>query len=117
MKKWISFPHVEGTASGQAHADLPVGTYERGLGREDIFGPATHLYHRHPPSGWSDWEGPVRPRAFDTTRLEGFAAMPREAELLRSNASLTLRFWRAQGGMDHVARNGGDPAPGPESES
>ncbi len=106
MKKWISFPHVEGTASRQAHADLPEGTYERELGREGFFGPAAHLYHRHPPTGWSDWEGPLRPRAFDTTHLEGLAATPWEAELLLSNASLKLRFWRAEGAMDHLVRNG-----------
>ena len=60
MKKWISFPHLEGTASRQGHADLPAGTYERELGREGFFGPAAHLCHRHPPTGWSDWDGPLR---------------------------------------------------------
>ena len=34
MKNWISFPRVEGTASRQAHCDLPDGTYEREAGRE-----------------------------------------------------------------------------------
>ncbi len=63
MKKWISFPHVEGAASRQAHADLPEGTYERELGREGISGPADHLYHRHTPTDWSDWDGLLRPPA------------------------------------------------------
>ena len=64
-KNWIEFPHIEGEASRQAHADLPRGTYEREIGRDGFFGPATHLYHRHPPTGWTSFEGPLRPRAFD----------------------------------------------------
>ena len=65
MRKYISFPKVEGETSRQAHADLPAGTYEREIGRDGFFGPATHLYHRHPPTGWTSFEGPLRPRAFD----------------------------------------------------
>ena len=65
--KWISLHRVEGEASRQAHADLPDGTYEREFGKEGFFGPAAHLYHRNPPTGWIDWEGPLKPRAFDTT--------------------------------------------------
>ena len=63
MKNWIALPRIEGESSRQAHADLPEGTYERELGREGFFGPATQMYHSHPPTGWSDWEGPLRPRA------------------------------------------------------
>jgi len=50
MRKWINFPHREGTISRQAHADLPAeGIYEREVGRSGFFGPATHLHHKHPP--------------------------------------------------------------------
>ena len=69
MPKYISFPRVEGTASRQAHADLPKGTYERELGKEGFYGPSTQMYHRHPPTGWTSWQGPLRPRAFDLTKL------------------------------------------------
>lgn len=106
MRKYISFPRVEGVASRQAHADLPPGTYERELGKEGFFGPATHMYHRHPPTGWVDWEGPLRPRAFDLTRLNAEQASPWEAEEVLQNASVKLRFWRAPKRMDHLARNG-----------
>jgi len=68
MKNWISFPRVEGLASRQAHADLPPGTYEREMGKEGFFGPSTQLYHAHPPTGWTSWEGPLRPRG-DPARL------------------------------------------------
>ena len=50
-------------------ADLPPGTFERELGKEGFFGPATHMYHRHPPTAWTSWEGPLRPRAFDLSKL------------------------------------------------
>ena len=67
-RRWISFPRVEGRASRQAHADLPEGTYERELGREGFFGPATQMYHTHPPTAWSNFEGPLRPRALISLR-------------------------------------------------
>jgi homogentisate 1,2-dioxygenase len=68
MLHWISLPKVEGTASRQAHADLPSGTFERELGKEGFYGPSTQMYHRHPPTGWDQVQGPLRPRAFDTTQ-------------------------------------------------
>ncbi len=106
MKKWISFPRVEGLASRQAHADLPAGTYERELGREGFFGPASHMYHRHPPTGWTAWEGPLRPRAFDLNRLAEAVASPFEAVEVLRNAALRYRFWRSEGAMPRLARNG-----------
>ena len=36
--QWILIPKVEGTASRQAHADLPADTYERELGKEGFYG-------------------------------------------------------------------------------
>ena len=103
--KWISFPRVEGRASRQAHADLPEGTYERELGREGFFGPASHLYHAHPPTGWIDWEGPLRPRAFDTARLSGGCDGPWSAWPLLHNAQVKYRLWRQDAAMDHLVRN------------
>ena len=105
MKKWISFPRLEGRTSRQAHADLPEGTYERELGREGFFGPATHMYHRRPPTAWSGFEGPLRPRAFDTTRLMSTAASPWEADQLLHNACVKIRHWRQAASMECLVRN------------
>jgi len=105
MKKWISFPRVEGEASRQAHTDLPKGTYERELGKEGFFGPATHMYHRRPPTGWVSFEGPLRPRAIDTTRLTDATTSPWKAGVLLRNASLQMRHWRLDRAMDALARN------------
>src|SRR5215475_11105525 len=70
MKRWISFPRREGIASRQAHTNQPPGTFEREFGKEGFFGPVTQMYHAHPPTGWSDWSGSLRPRAFDLNKLD-----------------------------------------------
>ena len=111
MPKYIAFPRVEGLSSRQAHADLPPGTYERELGKEGFYGPATHMYHRHPPTGWSSWEGPLRPRAFDLEELppatnnSDDTSSPWAAPNLLSNAALRLGYWRLQKSMTDLARN------------
>ncbi len=105
MKRYIGHPRIEGTASRQAHADLPPGTFEREMGKEGFFGPAAFFHHRHPPTGWSGFEGPLSPHAFDLTKLEAVAAHPWWAPDLLFNASCRLRFWRVAGQMDALARN------------
>ncbi|HSG22091.1 MAG TPA: hypothetical protein VLA64_03945, partial [Azonexus sp.] len=106
MKRhWISFPHSAGSASRQAHADLPPGTYEREIGREGFFGPATHMHHTHPPTGWSSFEGPLRPRAFDLAGLEAGGPSPWQAAPVLANAQVKIRFWRLDRAMPALARN------------
>jgi homogentisate 1,2-dioxygenase len=103
-KNWIEFPRVEGEASRQAHADLPAGTYEREIGRDGFFGPATHIYHKHAPTGWTSFEGPLKPRAFDAV-----AALdkgdPNKIVPLLSNANCRIEIWRCQASMPALARN------------
>lgn len=106
MKNWIGFPKSEGRISRQAHVDLPEGTYERELGREGFFGPSTQMYHRHPPTGWVEWEGPLRPRSFHTTRLEQPQRCPWDAVPMFHNAHVQYRFWRTEGAMETLVRNG-----------
>jgi homogentisate 1,2-dioxygenase len=110
MPKYIPFPRVEGIASRQAHADLPAGTYERELSKEGFFGPAAHMYHRHPPTGWTEWEGPLRPRAFDLNKLSSRSdsdlRSPWNVPGLLSNSSLQMAFWRLPATMEELVRNG-----------
>jgi homogentisate 1,2-dioxygenase len=106
MKRWISFPRVEGVATRQAHVGVPDGTYEREMSKEGFYGPATQIYHRHPPTGWLTWEGPLRPRAFNLNKLGGTVASPWEAPEVLTNAHVKLRYWRLTGAMDHLVRNG-----------
>ena len=105
MKRYVHFPKVEGLASRQAHADLPEGTYEREISKEGFFGPAAHLYHRHPPTGWVNFEGPLRPHAFDCTKLTDTQDSPWAATELLRNPSVRVRFWRCRDRMPGLARN------------
>jgi homogentisate 1,2-dioxygenase len=104
MKRYIQFPKVEGRASRQAHADLPAGTYEREISKEGFFGPAAHLHHRHPPTGWVDFTGPLRPHAFDCKKLDTAETSPWAAQELLFNAHVRVRFWRCTG-ASQLARN------------
>ncbi|QIY78637.1 homogentisate 1,2-dioxygenase [Chromobacterium violaceum] len=106
MRKWISYPHREGTISRQAHADFPAeAIYEREVGRSGFFGPATHLHHKHPPTGWSGWEGPLRPRAYDLNELPHGTPAPWDAPLVLHNAQCKLRIWRCDQAMSQLFRN------------
>jgi homogentisate 1,2-dioxygenase len=104
-KSWIPLPRVEGEHTRQAHADLPEGSYEREIGRDGFYGPATQMLHAHPPTGWSDWEGPLRPRAYDLAKLEAGHASPWQAPDLLANAHVRIRFWRLAAAMDQLVRN------------
>ncbi|MGI9373449.1 MAG: homogentisate 1,2-dioxygenase [Hyphomicrobiales bacterium] len=104
--EFFSFPVVEGQASRQAHCDLPEGTFEREMGKEGFFGPACHMYHTHPPTGWTSWEGPLKPRAFDLNNALKDEASPWNAGLVLGNASVKMRIWYFDGKMDHLVRNG-----------
>ncbi|MBV8978895.1 MAG: homogentisate 1,2-dioxygenase [Alphaproteobacteria bacterium] len=103
-KNWIEFPRVEGKASRQAHTDLPEGTYEREIGRDGFFGPATHLYHKHPPTDWTGFEGPLRPRAFDAVRVAEDGG-PAKAKRLLSNASCQIAILAATEAMPQLVRD------------
>jgi len=105
MRNWISFPKRQGDASRQAHANIPAGAYERELGKEGFFGPVTQMYHAHPPTGWSAWEGDLRPRAFDLEKLGAASASPWNAVPVLGNRSFALRWWRTDGAMDFLVRN------------
>lgn len=106
MRRYINFPKVEGEASRQAHADLPPDTYEREMSKEGFFGPAAFFHHRHPPTGWTDFDGPLAPRAFDLVRLNEAKASPWDAPVLLHNRHTELRLWRLAETMPALARNG-----------
>ena len=86
--------------------NLPAGTYEREFGKEGFFGPATQIYHAHPPTSWSDWDGPLKPRAFDLNKLPDGARSPWAAAPFLHNGHLRVRYWREAGAMDRLVRNG-----------
>lgn len=111
MRRWINFPRQEGISSRQAHADFPEqGIFEREIGRSGFFGPATHLHHKHAPTGWIDWQGPLRPRAFDLNLLNNTehkvdTDSPWDAPIILSNAHCLYRIWHCSDKMTKLARN------------
>lgn len=107
MRKWVSFPLKEGDVSRQAHADFPEqAIYEREVGRSGFFGPASHLHHTHAPTGWSDWEGPLRPRLFNFNEIGSDQAnSPWSVPTLLHNAHCKMRTWRLEQPMDFLVRN------------
>lgn len=64
---------VKGKVAKRAHVGLPEGTYEEEWGRLGFSGPAAHLYHKNPPTGWTNIEGNLRPHALSplNMKLEG----------------------------------------------
>ncbi len=104
-KNWIPVRAAQGVHSRQAHADLPLGAYEREISKEGFFGPAAFFYHPKPPTGWSSFEGPLRPRAFDLVALNESAPSPWEAPVVLHNAACEMRFWKLAEAMPGLARN------------
>jgi len=105
-KKWITASRIEGETSRQAHADMPAGTYEREISKEGFFGPAAFMHHKHPPTGWINFEGPLRPRAYDLMALNEAATSPWNAPRILHNNATDIRFWRLAAPMSALARNG-----------
>jgi homogentisate 1,2-dioxygenase len=107
MRKWITFPRSEGVTSKQAHADFPKqGIYEREMGRSGFFGPAAHFHHKHPPTGWSDWQGDLRPRAFDFNQSKQVkAALPWMIEPLLHNRACRFAMWHCDSDMTQLVAN------------
>jgi homogentisate 1,2-dioxygenase len=105
-RNWIPVKAAEGVYSRQAHADLPAGTYEREVSKEGFFGPAAFLYHRNPPTGWTSFEGPLRPRAFDLNGLNEPQDSPWAAPIVLHNKAVEIRFWKLHQPMTGLARNG-----------
>ena len=102
---WIPIRGAQGVHSRQAHADLPEGTYEREISKEGFFGPAAFLHHNRPPTGWTSFEGPLRPRAFDLARLSAGEPSPWAAAVVLINQAVEVRFWKLAEAMPALARN------------
>lgn len=105
-KTWIPVRGAQGLHSLQAHADLPKGSFEREVSKEGFFGPASFFYHPRPPTGWSAFEGPLRPRAFDLARLQSSRDCPWDSPILLYNGACEIRFWRCAAAMPALARDG-----------
>ncbi len=104
-RNWLPVQTGSGDFSRQAHADMPAGTYEREVSKEGFFGPAAFFHHKRPPTGWSSFEGPLKPRAFDLRGLNEAHASPWDAPVVLHNNATEVRFWKLDAPMPSLARN------------
>jgi homogentisate 1,2-dioxygenase len=91
----------------QPHVHVPQGTYEEEHGRQGFYGRASHLYHRHPPTGWLRIEGPLLPRAYRISDLGAGpdGEKPEEPQIFLFNADVRLGSVQFQSEMRYFARN------------
>ncbi len=97
----------KGNAPSQAHVGIPVGLCEEEHGRRGFVGRASHLYRRHPPTGWVRIDGPLRPRAFACAALptpDLRSSVARPVEILRSPDVRVFLSCRAET-MPYFVRN------------
>ncbi len=97
--------YQSGKTTRFAHVALPAGTVEEEHGREGFFGAVSHLYHLHPPTGWTSIDGPLRPRAFHATDLPAPGderALPVE---LLVNDEVRLSLWHRTTELPFFFRN------------
>lgn len=97
------FGWAQGKFSPQPHVQVPEGTYEEEHGRQGFFGRASHLYHRHPPTGWLRVEGPLKPRAYHATKLAG--GSHGQPQWFLGNSDVKLGIAKLTGAMGIFARN------------
>src|SRR5436309_1578705 len=97
------FGWAQGRHSLQPHVKIPEGTYEEEHGRRGFFGRVSHLYHRHPPTGWLRIEGPLRPHAYQVSRLEGLEQG--EPQVFLENLDVRLGIAKLDAPMGVFARN------------
>ena len=91
---------------GRPMSALPEGTYEREISKEGFFGPSAQFHHKHKPTDWVEFDGAIRPRAFDLNKLvHRPRPSPWRPELVMNNPHLQMRIWKLDKPMTELARN------------
>lgn len=105
--KGSGFGWSQGIHPDQAHVHIPDGAYEEEHGRRGFYGRVSHLYHRHPPTGWLRIEGPLKPHAYRVTQLnpsrEDIAQG--QPEVFLKNADVKLGIAKLSANMKVFFRN------------
>lgn len=99
--------YVKGKVPRQAHVGIPEGLYEEEHGRGGFFGRVAQLYHLHPPMQWKRIEGPLRPRGFDTHKLQPTDLTDTQGEPVKvlHNKDVALFVSRRSAPMPFCLRN------------
>lgn len=98
---------AKGRFPKRAHTQIPEGLYEEEHGRQGFFGPVSHLYRHHPPTGWSRIEGPLRPHAFDCNKLPHNQPLNplQDRIIVLYNEDVSMSVWRPKTAPDWWFRN------------
>jgi homogentisate 1,2-dioxygenase len=99
-----AFGWAQGEYTLQPHVNIPKDSYEEEHGRRGFFGKASHLYHKHPPTGWTRIEGNLKPRAYYASRLEGGSNA--QSEVLLENNDVKIGITKVKQTMKVFVRNG-----------
>lgn len=97
------FGWSQGTFAKQPHVGVPQGLFEEEHGRNGFFGRTSHVYHKHPPTGWLRIEGEHRPRAFTAAAIKGREHF--EPEFFLENQDVKLGFATLEKSMLVTIRN------------
>ncbi len=87
---------IRGKTAPRAHAELPDGSYEEEWGRLGFSGTVSHLYHKHPPTGWTDIDGPLKPHSLSPlamNRLDGERVVFLENSDVAIGVQLVIADW------------------------
>jgi homogentisate 1,2-dioxygenase len=98
-----AFGWAQGRYAAQPHVAIPDGTYEEEHGRRGFFGRVSHLYHRHPPTGWLRIEGPLQPRAYQVASLAG--EEHGQPQVFLRNSDVQLGIAKLMGPLGVFVRN------------
>ena len=98
----------QGKHTRQAHVGLPEGTFEEEHGRQGFFGQVSHLYRRHAPTDWTNFEGALRPHAFDFNNAEPSDGRNERGARIRLlyNDDVAVHISRRRAAMPFYFRNG-----------
>ncbi len=95
------FGWSQGKFSKQPHVHLPQDSYEEEHGRQGFYGRTSHLYHRHPPTGWLRIEGPLKPRAYQATEVNDINGV----QFLLENSDVKIGISKIKRVPDFFQRN------------
>jgi homogentisate 1,2-dioxygenase len=98
-----AFGWAQGDHAHQPHVSIPANTYEEEHGRQGFFGRVSHIYHSHPPTGWTRIEGPLKPHAYQATKFQG--ADQGQAQFLLQNKDVKIGIAKLASPMNVFFRN------------
>ncbi|MCC9620655.1 homogentisate 1,2-dioxygenase [Thalassospira sp. MA62] len=105
MTNWIRVPNSEGDCLAESDSAATQSAHQRLVGRDGFLGPSARIFHRNSPVGRVQFEGPLRPRAFELGKFAEGPSCPLQARRVLYNDLMALRYWKTGSKMHALARN------------